>query len=154
MNKSLSYVNLSLELSFNIFNGIWHIRCFFFTFCPAIIWTRETSLEDWMMHILWCRTEICSCKLSAKVFLMLDTPFPVASLCKLNHISVCFIQISTKITCKELIPFRESNVFFEVIPGVLGHSVNFSIRLRFLLRRSVFSDYLSVSCEYVFINFL
>ena len=68
---------------------------------------------------------------------MLDNPFPVLSLCKLNHIS----QISTKITCKQLIPFRESYVFFEVIPGVLGRSVNFNITQRFLLRRPVFPDY-------------
>ena len=42
---------------------------------------------------------------------MLDNLFPVLSLCKLNHISVCFIQISMKITCKQFISFRESNVF-------------------------------------------
>ena len=88
---------------------------------------RETGHEDWKMIILWCRTDICSCKLSAKVSLMLDNPFPVPYLCKLNDISVYFIQISTKITCKQLIPFRESNVFFEVIPVVLGRSVNFNI---------------------------
>ena len=29
------------------------------------------------MHILWCRTEVCSCKLSAKISLILDNPFPV-----------------------------------------------------------------------------
>ena len=82
---------------FNILIGIWHIRYFFFTFCPAIIWTWETSLEDWKMLIRWCRTDICSCKPSAKVSLMLDNPFLVPSLCKLNHyISVCFIKISTK----------------------------------------------------------
>ena len=75
------------------------------------------------MRILWCR-------------LTLGNPFPVPCLCKLNHISVCFIQISTKINCKQLIPFRESHVFFEVIPGVLGRSVNFNI-----LRRPVFPDY-------------
>ena len=63
------------------------------------------------MHILWCRTDICSCKHSAKVSFMLDNPFPVPSFCKLNHISVCFIKISTKITCKQLSPFRESHVF-------------------------------------------
>ena len=86
---------------------------------------------------------------AAKVSLMLDNPFPVLSICKLNHISVCFIQIRTKITCKELIPFipfRESHVFvfFEVIPGVLGRSVNFDITYRFLLRRPVFPDYHSI----------
>ena len=126
---------------FNILIGIWHIRYFFFTFCPAIIWTWETSIEDWKMLIRWCRTDICSCKLSAKVSLMLDNPFLVPSLYKLNHISLCFIQISTKSPAKLLIPFRESTVFFKAIPGVLGHSVNFNITWRYLLRRPVFPDY-------------
>ena len=45
------------------------------------------------MHMLWCRTNICSCKHSAKVSLMLDNTFPVPSLCKLHHSSGCFIQI-------------------------------------------------------------
>ena len=100
------------------------------------------------MHILWCRTDICSCKLSAKVSLMLGNQFPVPSLCKLNHISVCFIQISTKITYKQLIPFMESHLFFEVIPGVLGRSVNFNATQRFLLKRPVFPYYLSISYDY------
>ena len=39
-------------------------------------------------------------------------------------------------------PFRESNAFFEAIPGVLGRSVNFNITERFLLRRPAFPDYL------------
>ena len=72
------------------------------------------------MHILWCRTDICSCKLSVKVPLVLDNPFPVQSLCKLNHISICFIQISTKITCKQLISFRENHVFFWSDPWCFG----------------------------------
>ena len=100
------------------------------------------------MLILWCKTEICSCKLSAKVSLMLDNPFMLPSLWKLNHISLCFIQISTKSPAKLLIPFRESNVlFFEIIPSVLGCSVNFNITQRFLLRRPV--SRLSFSCDYV-----
>ena len=40
------------------------------------------------MLIRWCRTDICSCKLSEKISLMLGNPFLVPSLCKLNHISV------------------------------------------------------------------
>ena len=68
--------------------GIWHIGYFFFTFCPAIIWNWETSLEDWKMLIRWCRTDIYSCKLSEKVSLMLSNPFLVLSLCKLNHINI------------------------------------------------------------------
>ena len=59
------------------------------------------------------RTDICSCKLSAKVSLMLYNSIPAPSLCKLNHISVCFIQIITKITCKQVIHFRESHDFLK-----------------------------------------
>ena len=104
--------------------------------------SHHINLRDqpWKMPILWCRADICSSKFSAKVSLMLDNPFLVPSLCKLNHISLCFIQISTKSSAKLLIPFKESNVFYEVIPSVLGHSVNFNITYRFLLRRSVFPD--------------
>ena len=50
--------------------------------------------------------------------------------------------VSSRLAQNLLIPFRESNVFFEVIPGVLGHSVNFNITYRFLWRRPVFPDYL------------
>ena len=133
---------------FNILIGIWHIRYFFFTFCPVIIWTWETSIEDWKMLIRWCRTDICSCKLSAKVSLMLDNPFLVPSLCKLNHISLCFIQISTKLPAKLLIPFRESNVLFEIIPGVLGRPVNFNITKISIKTARV--SRLSFSCDYDF----
>ena len=104
----------------------------FYIFCPAVI-PRD---QPWRY-----RTDNCSCKLSANVSLMLDNLLPVPSLSKLNHIKLYFIQISIKITCKQLIPFRKSYLFFEVIPGVLGHSVNFNITQRFLLRWPVFPDY-------------
>ena len=89
--------------------------------------------HDWKMLIRWCRTDICSCKLSAKVSLMLDNPFPVPSLCKLNHISFCFIQISMRITCKQLIPFRKSNAFWSHPRcfGALGkfqHNIKISVK--------------------------
>ena len=90
------------------------------------------------MFIRWCRTDICSCKISAKVSLMLENPFLVPSLCKLNHISLCFIQISTK----SAYSLQGKQCFLEVIPGVLGRSVNFNITLRFLLKRPVFRDYM------------
>ena len=86
--------------------------------------------HDWKMLIRWCRTDICSCKLSAKVSLMLDNPFLVPSLCKLNHISICIIQISTKSAYFLL----ESNVFFWGHPrcfGPLGkfqHNIKISIK--------------------------
>ena len=100
---------------------------------------ERPALEN--VHTLVQRTDIFSSKFSAKVSLMLENPFLVSSLCKLNHIRLCFVQISTKSPAKLLIPFRESTVFFEVIPGVLGRSVNFNITKRFLLRRPVFPDY-------------
>ena len=62
------------------------------------------------------------CRISAKVSLILENPFPFPSPCKLNHNSVCFIHISPKITCKQLIPFRESYVFWSDLWcfGLLG----------------------------------
>ena len=49
-------------------------------------------------------------------------------------------------TCKQLIPYRESDVFFEVIPGVLGRSVNFNITKISIMTAHV--SRLSVSCDY------
>ena len=98
------------------------------------------------MLICWCRTDICSCKLSAKVSLMLDNPFLVPSLCKLNHISFCFIQISTKSPAKLLIPLRESTVFWSHPRcfGPLGkfqHNIKISIKTARVFRLSVSYDY-------------
>ena len=73
-------------------------------------------------HTLVQRTDNFSCKFSVKVSLMLDNPFLVPSLCKLNHINLCFVQINTKSPAKLLIPFRDVTAFFEVIPGVLGRA--------------------------------
>ena len=90
---------------------------------------ERPALEN--AHTLVQRTDIFSCKFSVKVSLMLDNSFLFPSLCKLNHISLCFIQISTKSLAKLFFPFTENTVFFlfffEVIPGVLGRSVNFNI---------------------------
>ena len=86
--------------------------------------------HDWKMLIRWCRTDICSCKLSAKVSLMLDNPFLVPSLCKLNHISICFIQISTKSPANSLFLSGKA-IFFCSRPRCFGP----------LLRWPVFPDY-------------
>ena len=121
-----------------------------------ILPSHHMNLRDqpWKMLILWCRTDICSCKFFAKVSLMLDNQFLVPSLCKLNHINACFVQISKKITCKQLIPLSESHVFFDVILGVLGCLINFNPTYRFLLRQPVIPDSLSVFCDYGGINYL
>ena len=125
-DKYLNYVNLSfgIECCFNILIWIWHIRYFFVIFAQPSYERERPVLK---MHILWCsRGDILSSKPSGKLP-MLGNPFPIAFLCKLNRISVWFIQISTKITCKQLIPIRESHVSFQVIPSVLNRSVKFNI---------------------------
>ena len=122
---------------------------FFLHFLHHINLTWETSLEDahTLAPIIWCKTDICSCKLSAKVPLMLDNLFPAPSSCKLNHIRVCFIQISKKVTCKQLISFRKSNVFLKSFPvRCFRSSVNFNIKEISIRTARVFI--LSVSCDY------
>ena len=69
---------------------------------------ERPALEN--AHTLVQRTDIFSSKFFVKVSLMLDNPFLVPSRCKLNHISLCFIQISTKSPAKLSVPFRESTV--------------------------------------------
>ena len=71
-----------------------------------ILPSPHMNLRDqlWKMLILCCRTDICSCNFFAKVSLLLDNLLLVPSLCKLNHISLCFIQISTKSPAIYLFP--------------------------------------------------
>ena len=113
---------------FNILIGIWHIRYFFFTF---ILPSHHMNLRDQNAHTLVQRTDIFSCKFSVKVSLMLDNSFLVPSLCKLNHINLCFIQISTKSPAK-LLFWGHPGCFGP--PGKFEHSIKIS-------RLSVSSDY-------------
>ena len=93
----------------------------------------ETSLQDWEMLVRWCRTDICSWRFSGKVSLMLDNPFLVPSLFILNHINVCFIQISTKSPTNSFLPSGKA-MFFWSHPrcfGLLGnfqHNIKISIK--------------------------
>ena len=106
----LCKLKFGIVCCFNILVGIRHIRYFFCIFCTSYYKLERPAFK---MPILWWRTDICACKLSAKVSLTLGNPFSVPSLCKLNHITVYFIQISTNFTCKQVIPFRESHVFLK-----------------------------------------
>ena len=136
MNKSLSYVNLSFELF--VVSTFWlgsGTGTFSLHILPtAAITSYELERPALKLRILWCR-------------LTLENPFPVPSLCKLNHISVCFIQISTKNTCKQPTPFRKSHVFFLSDPrcfGPLGkfqHNIEISIKTARVSRLSVSVDY-------------
>ena len=99
--------------------------------------------HDWKMLIHWCRTDICSCKLSAKVSLILDNPFLVPSLCKFNHISLCFIQISTK----SAYTLQGKQCFFWSHPRCFGllrkfqYNIKISIKAASVSRLSVSYDY-------------
>ena len=111
----------------------------------CILPSHHMNLRDqpWKMLILWCRTDICSCKFSAKVSLMLDNPFLVPSLCKLNHISLCFIQISTKSPAKLLIPSGKA-LFVWSHPRCFGRLGKFQHNIKI----SIKTVRLSVSCDY------
>ena len=152
MNKSCNCVNLSLVLHVaSIFSlGSSTSGTFFYILLSHHInLTWETSLEDahTLAPIIWCKTDICSCKLSAKAPLMLDNLFPAPSSCKLNHIRVCFIQISKKVTCKQVISSRKSNVFLKSFPvRCFRRSVNFNITEISIKTARVFIP--SVSCDY------
>ena len=142
MNKSLSFVNLSLELhfvsTFWLGSNISGSYCFF-TFCPALNFRDQ----PWRLTLLWYRTDICSCKLSAKVSLMLDNPFLVPSLCKLNHISLCFIQISTK----SAYSLQGKQCFFWSHPRCFGPLGKFQHNIKIYIKTARVSR-LSVSCDY------
>ena len=101
--------------------------------------------HDWKMLIRWCRTDICSCKLSAKVSLMLENPFLVPSLCKLNHISICFIQISTKSPANSLFPSEKAMLFwshpwFFRLLCKFQHNIKISIKTARVSKQSVSYD--------------
>ena len=112
-----------------------------------ILSSHHMNLRDqlWKMLILWCRTDICSSKFSAKVSLMLDNPFLVPSLCKLNHISLCFIQISTKsaysLQGKQCLFWSHPRCFGPL--GKFQHNIKISIKTVRVSRLSVSWDYAS-----------
>ena len=158
MNKSLSYVNLSL--GFHVVSTLWlgsDTSGTFFTFSPAIIWTwlERPALQ---IHILWCRTDICSCKLSAKVSLMLGNPFSVPSLCKLNHIQLISVFVSCRLARKSSannFPLGKA-LFFWSDPrcfGPLGkfqHDIAISIKTARVSRLSVSCDYVLKDPQFIF----
>ena len=120
MNKSLSYVNLSLELQvvWTFWLGSNISGTISLDFAQPSYELERPALKT---YLLCCRTDICSCKLSAKVSLMLDNPFPVLSLCKLNHISRkvksspvfwgCLFSNNITTLCRRLL----INVFFATL---------------------------------------
>ena len=146
MNKSLSYVNLSLELHVVSTFWLWSDTSGTFSLHFPSHHMNLRDQHDWKMLIRWCRTDICSCKISAKVSLMLDNLFLVPSLCKLNHISLCFIQISTKSPAKLLIPSGKA-LFVWSHPRCFGRLGKFQHNIKISIKTAHVSR-LSVSCNY------
>ena len=102
---------------------------------------ERPALEN--AHTLVQRTDIFSCKFSVKVSLMLDNPFLVPSLCKLNHISLCFIQISTK----SAYSLQGKQCFFWSHPRCFGSLGKFQHNIKISIKTARVSR-LSVSCDY------
>ena len=97
-------------------------------------------------HTLVQRTDIFSCKFYVKVSLMLDNPFLVPSLCKLYHISLCFIQISTKSPANSLFPSRKA-MYFWSHPRCFGSLGKFQHNIKISIKTARVSR-LSVSCDH------
>ena len=106
MNKSISSVNLNLEL--DVVSTFWFESDASGTFSYILSshhLTWETSLK---VKQFWCRTDICNCKLSATFTIMSENPFPVPSLSKLNYISVSFIQLRWKLPANSWFPSQKT----------------------------------------------
>ena len=148
MNKSLSFVNLSLQL--HVVSTFWlgsdTSGTFSLHFAQPSYELERPALEN--AHTLVQRTDIFSCKFSAKVSLMLENPFLVPFLCKLNHISLCFIQISTK----SAYSLQGKQCFFWSHPrcfesfGKFQHSIKVSIKTARVSRLSASCDYGKSNC--------
>ena len=147
MNKSLIYVNLPLELLVvSTFSLVSHTSGTFSLYFAQPSYELERSALK--MHILWCRTDISSCKLSlAKVPLMLYNPFSVPALCKLNHISM-FVssRLAQKSPVNSLFP-SEKAMFFWSDPQCFGPLGNFQHNIKISIETARVSRLLFVSCN-------
>ena len=76
----------------------------------------------------WCRTDIWNWKLSVKVSLMLVNSFPAPRNCKLEQVSIYFIQSSMKTACNWLIPFRKWRAF-QRNPWCFGNLAKFQDKI-------------------------
>ena len=97
MNKLLSYAKLSFEL--HVVSTFW-LRSdtsgvFSLYFAPPSYVIERPALKTRRCTYFGAELTFVAAHFMG-VFLMLDNPFPVPSLCKLSYISVSFIQISTK----------------------------------------------------------
>ena len=112
--------------------GIWHIRYFIFI----------------LMHLLWCKTRICSWNVSVKGSLMLDDPF-------FGFISLCFGVYQPLFYLEEhasyllvVDPLQCKLYYLKMIPSVLSCLLNSNLTYKFLCGWAMFPDYLSIFYDY------
>ena len=143
MNKSLSYVNLSLEL--HVVSTFWlgsQVLFLYIYFVQPSYELERPALEN--AHTLVQRTDIFSCKFSVKISVMLDNPFLVPSLCKLNHITIsafASFRLAQNHLQNCLFPSGKA-LFFWSHSRCFGPFSKFQHNIKFLLRWPVFPDYL------------
>ena len=103
---------------------------------PSYYELQKPALED-------AQTLVQNWQFSGKVSLMLDNPFLVPSFCKLNHISLYFIQISTK----SVYSLQGKQCFFWSHPRCFGPLGKFQHNIKISIKTARVSR-LSVSCDY------
>ena len=111
--------------------------------------SHHLNLRDqhWRLQnlICWCRTDICSCKISAKLSLMLDNPFLVPSLYKLNisafvssRLSWNHLQTAYFLQRKQCFFWSHPRCFRPL--GKFKHNIKISIKTARISRLSVSYD--------------
>ena len=104
--------------------------------------------QPWRLTLLWYRIDIFSCKLSAKVSLMLDNPFPVASCLFVNWAISVFVssRLAQKSPANSLFPSQGKQCFLWSHPWCSGllskfQHIKISIKTAHVSRPSVSCDY-------------
>ena len=133
MNKLLSYAKLSFEL--HVVSTFW-LRSdtsgvFSLYFAPPSYVIERPALKTRRCTYFGAELTFVAAHFMW-VFLMLDNPFPVPSLCKLSYINVCFIQISTK-NANSLFP-PEKTTFFWSDPRSFGLFGKFQDTLKIYIK--------------------
>ena len=133
MNKILSYAKLSFEL--HVVSTFWlgsdTSGAFSLYFAPPSYVIERPALKTRRCTYFGAELTFVAAHFMW-VFLMLDNPFPVPSLCKLSYISVCFIQISTK-NANSLFP-PEKTTFFWSDPRSFGLFGKFQDTLKIYIK--------------------
>ena len=149
MNKSLSSVNLNLEL--HVVSTFWleydRSSTFSLYFAQPSLSLRDQHSQPWRFTYFGVEHKFVAANFLQKYPWCLKPHFQfhlfvnwTISAFVSSRLARKYLQIVDSLQRKPCI--------FKVTHGVFGRLVNFSITYISLLRRSVFPDYLSVSCDY------